>query len=97
MHRAIAKALSAKVELMSVGSIDRARRALAANRFDIAVLDVALALGSGSTLLHELRCGEGDTIPLILFSPRGTLPNMARSSETICSNRARRSTVSSPS
>jgi len=70
MHRAIAKALNSKVELMSVDSIDKARRALAANRFDIAVLDVALALGSGCELLHELHCSEGDTIPLIVFSPQ---------------------------
>jgi len=70
MRRTLAKALSARVELMSVASIDRARRALAASRFDIAVLDVALDLGSGCELLHELRFSEGDTIPLILFSPR---------------------------
>ena len=74
MRRAIAKALSAKVELMSVDSIDRARRALAANRFDIAVLDVALALGSGCELLHELRYKEGETIPLIVFSPQNENP-----------------------
>jgi DNA-binding response OmpR family regulator len=70
MRRALAKALSAKVELMSVDSIDRARRALAANRFDIAVLDVALALGSGCELLHDLRYKGGETIPLIVFSPQ---------------------------
>ena len=96
MHRAIAKALSAKVELMSVGSIDRARRAIAANRFDIAVLDVALALGSGGDLLHELRCSEGDTIPLILFSPRDAPQYGAQLRDDLL-NRAGRSTVSSSS
>ena len=39
--------LHGHAEVMSVNSIDKARRALAANRFDVAVLDVALAEGSG--------------------------------------------------
>jgi DNA-binding response OmpR family regulator len=67
--RAVSKALAAKAEVMSVDSIDAARRALAANRFDVAVLDIALALGSGFELLHELRDSEGDAIPLIVFAP----------------------------
>jgi PAS domain S-box-containing protein len=67
--RQVADALSAKAEVMSVDSIDKARRALAANRFDVAVLDVALAMGSGFDLLHELRDSEGDAIPLVVFSP----------------------------
>ena len=62
--RAVADALGAKAEVMSVDSIDEARRALAANRFDVAVLDVALAMGSGFDLLHELRDSEGNAIPL---------------------------------
>jgi len=53
----------------SPGNLDAARRALAANRFDVAVLDIALALGSGFELLHELRDSEGDAIPLIVFAP----------------------------
>ena len=75
--RAVAAALGAKVEVMSVDSIDKARRALAANRFDVAVLDVALAAGSGIDLLHELRDSEGDAIPLIVFSPGDTNPAFA--------------------
>jgi DNA-binding response OmpR family regulator len=62
---------------MSVDSIDEARRALAANRFDIAVLDVALAANSGFELLHELRDSDGDAIPLIVFSPRDENPVFA--------------------
>ncbi len=75
--RVVAKALSAKAEVMSVHSIDEARRALAANRFDVAVLDVALAAGSGFDLLHELRDSEGDAMPLVVFSPRAANPLFA--------------------
>jgi signal transduction histidine kinase/DNA-binding response OmpR family regulator len=72
--RAVAKALGANAEVMSVDSIDKARRALAGNRFDVAVLDVALAAGSGFELLHELRDSEGDAIPLVVFSPQDANP-----------------------
>ena len=72
--RVVANALGAKAEVMSVDSIDEARRALAANRFDVAVLDVALASGSGFELLHELRDSEGDAIPLVVFSPQDANP-----------------------
>jgi signal transduction histidine kinase len=72
--RVAASALGAKAEVMSVDSIDEARRALAANRFDVAVLDVALASGSGFELLHELHDSEGDAIPLVVFSPQDANP-----------------------
>ena len=75
--RAVAKELGAKAEVMSVASVDEARRALAANRFDVAVLDVALAAGSGFELLHELRNTEGDAIPLVVFSPQDANPAFA--------------------
>ena len=73
----VAKALGARAEVMSVDSIDEARRALAAKRFDVAVLDVALAFGSGFELLHELRDSEGDAIPLVVFSPPDANPVFA--------------------
>ena len=75
--RVVANALGAKAEVMSVDSIEEARRALAANRFDVAVLDVALAVGSGFDLLHELRDSEGDAIPLVVFSPANANPVFA--------------------
>ena len=68
--RTVAEALNVDAEVMSVRSIDEARRALAASRFDVAVLDVAQAAGSGFDLLHELRDREGDAIPLVVFSPK---------------------------
>ncbi len=75
--RAVAKALDSHAEVMSVDSIDKARRALAESRFDVAVLDVALAAGSGFELLHELRDSEGDEVPLIVFSPQDANPGFA--------------------
>jgi signal transduction histidine kinase len=75
--RVVAEALGASAEIMSVDSIDKARRALAANRFDVAVLDVALGAGSGFELLHELRDSEGDAIPLVVFSPLDANPASA--------------------
>jgi DNA-binding response OmpR family regulator len=75
--RAVAAALGARAEVMSVASIDEARRALAGNRFDVAVLDVALAAGSGFELLHELRDSDGDAIPLVVFSPNDANPVFA--------------------
>jgi signal transduction histidine kinase/DNA-binding response OmpR family regulator len=75
--RAVASALRARAEVMSVDTIEAARRALAANRFDVAVLDIALAAGSGFELLHELRDSEGDAIPLIVFSPPDANPALA--------------------
>jgi len=75
--RAVAGALAANAGVMSVDSIEKARRALAESRFDVALLDVALAEGSGFELLHELHDGEGDEIPLVVFSPQDANPVFA--------------------
>ena len=75
--RAVSKLLDANAEVMSVDSIDKARHALATGRFDVAVLEVALALGSGLELLQELRDTAGDTIPLVVFSPQDANPVFA--------------------
>ncbi len=75
--RAVADALGGRAEVMSVNSIDQARRALAECRFDVAVLDVALAEGSGFELLHELRDSAGEEVPLVVFSPQDANPVFA--------------------
>ena len=77
MLSVVGKALGARAEVMSTDSIDEARRALASNRFDVAVLDVGLAVGTGFDLLHELRDGDGDAIPLVVFSPQDANPAFA--------------------
>jgi len=75
--RLVAKALGGTANVMSVESIEEARRALAANRFDVAVLDMALAVGSGIDLLHDLRDSEGDALPIVVFSPEEENPIFA--------------------
>jgi DNA-binding response OmpR family regulator len=66
--RVIAQTFNSSAEVMSVDSIDAARRVLAANRFDVAVLNAGLASGSGLDLLLELHDVDGDAIPVIVIS-----------------------------
>ena len=68
---AVAQALDATADVVSVDSIDGARRALKSHRFDLAVLDVALAANSGLDLLPDLHDSDGDAIPVIVFSAQG--------------------------
>jgi PAS domain S-box-containing protein len=60
-------------EIVSVPSVDAARRALASNRFDLAVLAIALTSGAGLELLSNLRDSTGDTIPIVLLSPHAAV------------------------
>jgi PAS domain S-box-containing protein len=64
----VAEALRAEAEVTSAGSLDEARRALAAGRFDLAVLDLALADGFGLDLLPDLHDRNGDAVPVVVFS-----------------------------
>jgi CheY-like chemotaxis protein len=57
--------------VMSVDSIEAARRALATQHFDLAVLDIELGPVSGLDLLPELRGNEGRALPVIIFSAQG--------------------------
>jgi PAS domain S-box-containing protein len=66
----VARALGATAHLASVKSVNEARRALVAQHFDLAILDVAVGADSGLNLLPELRGDDGKPIPVIIFSPR---------------------------
>ncbi len=66
----VAHALREMADVISVNSIDAARRALAAGHIDLAVLDVAMGTDSGLDLLPDLRDDRG-VIPVIVFSARG--------------------------
>jgi signal transduction histidine kinase/DNA-binding response OmpR family regulator len=67
----VAEALGPAANVVSSDSIDDARRALAANDFDLAVLDIALGPDSGLDLLPDLRRPSGAEIPVIVFSAHG--------------------------
>jgi signal transduction histidine kinase len=68
---AVARALSEIADVVTVNSIEAARRALEAGDFDLAVLDVALAKGADPELLPELRDSKGNAIPVVVFSAEG--------------------------
>jgi PAS domain S-box-containing protein len=72
----VAKALNGVADVTSVDSIEAARHALTENHFDAAVLDLAHT-SSGMELLPELHNGDGETIPVILFSTLGANPLLA--------------------
>ncbi|MEI9803261.1 MAG: response regulator [Pseudolabrys sp.] len=63
-----AHALKIVGDVVSVDSISDARKALAADHFDLAVLDISLGANSGLDLLPDLRDSKGKAIPVIVFS-----------------------------
>jgi CheY-like chemotaxis protein len=67
----VAQALSEIADVVSVNSIEEAHRALKANDFDLAVLDMALATGTNPDLAPDLRDSKGNAIPVVVFSARG--------------------------
>jgi PAS domain S-box-containing protein len=70
----VARALAATADVLSVDSLDNARRALAEHHFDLAVLDIELGQASGLDLLPVLRGEAGRAIPVIIFSADGATP-----------------------
>ncbi len=64
----VAHALRTTADVVSVDSIEAARRALATDRIDLTVLDISLGTGSGLDLLPALHDSRGNMIPVIVFS-----------------------------
>jgi DNA-binding response OmpR family regulator len=58
-------------DVISADSLESARRTLATDRIDLAVLDIALGEESGLDLLPDLRGSLGHAIPVIIFSTHG--------------------------
>jgi response regulator RpfG family c-di-GMP phosphodiesterase len=58
-------------DVVSADSVESARRTLATDRIDLAVLDISLGEDSGMDLLPDLRSNLGDPIPVIIFSTHG--------------------------
>jgi PAS domain S-box-containing protein len=67
----VTHALRETADVVSVDSIERARRALTAERIDLTVLDILLGADSGLDLLPDLHDNSGNTIPVIIFSTHG--------------------------
>ena len=63
--------LGSIADVVSVDSVESARRTLVTDRIDLAVLDIALGQDSGLDLLPDLRGARGQTIPVIIFSTHG--------------------------
>jgi PAS domain S-box-containing protein len=62
----VARELNTIGDVVSADSVERARRALATDRIDLAIVDIKLGTASG--LLPKLRDGSGKSIPVIIFS-----------------------------
>jgi PAS domain S-box-containing protein len=67
----VTHALRSTADVISADSLVSARRALATERIDVVVLDVALGADSGVDLLPELRDGLGNALPVIIFATNG--------------------------
>lgn len=86
--RSVADALRSTTDVVSVDSVKEARRALAENGFDAAVLDVTLAQEFGLDLLPDLYGTDGHTIPVVVFSAKDTPEVNARVLEVLTRSRA---------
>jgi DNA-binding response OmpR family regulator len=76
--RLVAQALATTADVVSVESIDQAKRVLQSQQFDLAVLDVALAEGFGLDLVPELCGRDGQPIPVVVFSAQDSPEVAAR-------------------
>lgn len=72
MLRIVASAFEGKAEIHSTPSVREAHAALQRQCFDAAILDVAMADGSGLDLLPRLR--EGTPTPTVLFTVHDASP-----------------------
>jgi len=73
----VAQALDGEAQVVSVATVEDARRALAASHFDLAVIDLALDGHSGLDLLPELHDSAGEAIPVVIYSAQGANPACA--------------------
>jgi DNA-binding response OmpR family regulator len=64
----VAHALGKIADVVSINSIEEARRALQAKDFDLVVLNSALATGPGLDLLQKVFDGKGRAIPVVALS-----------------------------
>jgi PAS domain S-box-containing protein len=75
--RLVAESLGSGTEVISIESIFQARAALAEEHFDLALLDLGLADGSGIELLSDLQREGQPPIPVVIFSAQDADPQIA--------------------
>jgi PAS domain S-box-containing protein len=73
----VAQALNGEAQVVSVATVEDARRALAASHFDLALIDLALDGRSGLDLPPELHDSAGEALPVIVYSAEGANPACA--------------------
>ncbi|WP_331040720.1 CHASE3 domain-containing protein [Allosphingosinicella sp.] len=87
--RVVASAFEDKADLKSVMNIASARAALQARSYDLVILDLELPGGNGLDLLPEMRNEDGKPIPVVIFTARDSVPEVARQVEaTLVKSRA---------
>jgi signal transduction histidine kinase len=67
----VARALSEIADVVSVHSIEEARRATKAHHFDIAVLEMAPAAGAGVEPMPDFRDSNGNALSVVAFPAQG--------------------------
>ncbi|MBT0668019.1 CHASE3 domain-containing protein [Novosphingobium profundi] len=75
--KVIDAALEGRAVVISANSLEAARRALAEHRFDLAVLDLELADGNGTSLLPDLTSAGNGPVPVVIFSAQDADPEVA--------------------
>jgi DNA-binding response OmpR family regulator len=64
----VAHELRLIADVVSADSLQSARRTLATDQIDLAVLDIAVGSGNGLDLLPDLRDSSGNPMPVLIFS-----------------------------
>ncbi|WP_106640040.1 CHASE3 domain-containing protein [Allosphingosinicella vermicomposti] len=79
----VATAFDRRAIVHSVPGLETARAALAKDDFDLVILDLGLADGSGLELLPDLRRDDGKPIPIVIFSAQDADPRLAREVDAV--------------
>lgn len=75
--RLVAEALADSADIVAARTLAAARSALAAEQFDLAIIDLGLADGDGFELVAAMRRQGERPIPVVIFSAQDADPHMA--------------------
>jgi PAS domain S-box-containing protein len=68
--KVLGASLGDRASITAVGTLAEAKKALAASKFDLVVLDLVLPDGSGTELLRDLNRPDAEPTPVIVLSAR---------------------------